>query len=233
MQKQNFKDASNCPLDTVSLSFINFIFSLICFKSLLAFFSYTKLESWVLLALVGLGLSVSWGILKVKSWSFGLYHFFVSLVSIAALGHLYFEPSQSAYFMLLGTISYSAVGSFILHRNHFSACYRPTSFRCTTVPKFLKATIKINQERSPVEVLDISGSGCFFKTDKALCMGEDYHMEISYQDFKLFTKGKIMRECSKSEGYGLMFTGIDRRKYSCPSKAVKALYKRMNQFQAS
>ena len=233
MQKSKFKDACNCPTDTLSLSVFNFLFSAICFKSLLAFFSYTRLESWVLLGLIVLGFSVSWGIIKVKSWAFGLFHFFVSLVSLAALLHLYFQPSESSYYMFLGTVAYSAVGSFILHRNHYSACFQPKAFACRFTPKYLHAFLNVDGQKEKVSILDISQSGCFFQTQLDLKMGAKCHLEIQFEQFKLFTKGKIMRECSKSHGYGFMFTGFDRRKFASTKEAVSHLYEKMNQFQAS
>lgn len=231
-KKECFKDCLKYPKDTIVLSVINFSISLVSFKNLLGFFKMGSLESWVLLSLAILGVGVSVSIFKFKNWSFGLFHAFAALVSLTALTQLYIRPSQMNYYTLLAVVSYSALGSMVLHRYIHSACFNPKNFFMHKLPIALKAFLKVNNQPQAVNILDISNTGCFLETDLDLKLGESCHLAIDLGDYSLRANCQIMRESSLPRGYGLMFTGIDHRKFASSEIAIKELYETMKHMQA-
>ena len=227
MQAKILRSLSRCPKDTAVLAVFNFLFSLVCFKNLLNFFSYTKIESWYLLGLATLGFAVSWGIFYVQRWAFHAFHYFVILVVVSAMGNLYFSPSLSAYFLFVACISYAAITSAVLHRNYYSACFQSNAR--IPVPKGLFAFLSANPAEKPqaIELVNLSPTGCLLKSPVPLKIGSQYQIEIQWQDYQLNATAKVLRQCAKEQAYGLMFTGIDRRKFTCAANAVEQLFQRL------
>lgn len=189
-------------------------------------------ESWALLSLAFLGLAVSVSLFKFKKWSFGLFHGFAGLVSIVALIQLYLRPNQLNYYTLLAVVSYCAIGSLILNRYVHSACFNPKRFIAHRIPMSLFAFLKINNQALKVNVLDINKSGCFLETDLDLKLGESCHLAIELEDYCLSVNCQVMRESSLPKGYGLMFTGIDHRKFASSEIAINELYDKMKHMQS-
>lgn len=229
IKKERFKDCHNYPADAICLSFINLAISLISFKILLSFFRFESFESWALLILTALGVSASVSIFRFKAWSLEFFHYFSLLVGLAALGQLYFRPNPTNYYTLLAVVTYSALGSLILHRYVHSACFAKTGSSCSSrLPIKLGAKLNFKTNNLPVEITNISRTGCFLETNQKLELGKTVHLAIELDDYCLRTACKVMRESSEPQGYGVMFTGIDHRKFANYDVAIKGLLHKVN-----
>ncbi|MFK8139245.1 MAG: PilZ domain-containing protein [Bdellovibrionales bacterium] len=211
------------PKDMLLLALSNTLLCLISFKNLLGYFNSQSIESWLLLSLISLGLLTSLGFLKFKKWSFYSFHLFGFLLVVTAGTQLYFHPTSNYYYSFVAAVSYCAIGSLVLHNHLRSACFSPFTQFIERFPVKLPATITIDEQKIDAKVVDISETGVFVEAESPLQLGDCCHINIEVPTGDINMRSSVMRIAKDKSGYGLMFTGCDRRRFANKTDAVHSL----------
>ena len=131
--------------------------------------------SWFSFALAGLFYLTAWGVWKVRPWGFGLY--FVLLGTIVIVD-LYLILAQGRPVSIMHTIDFVliAFGVVLFTRREIIEPYFNPRVRwwerSKRVGTRLAAQVEFDGKKVSGEVLDLSGSGCFFSTAEDLISNE-------------------------------------------------------------
>ena len=173
----------------------------------------------------------------------------VAMISFSFLCYLYFKKSIYLSKNYQGIISLMLVSILYIHSenmntwNFISLC----GFALLSAANFMNvihfyqknfSSITLVNDRFSVQIkakvfnanllanakiTDISPSGCFIETQSKLKLNEQIQLQLELsenQEPRCLT-AKIIRISKEQDGYGLQFTGFDRRNHSCCEDFVK------------
>ena len=207
------------PRSIAILTTLFILFPLLLLISTLAesHFNFTKmLNTWSAgqSVLLMSSLIIAGAIWSVRPWGYFTCLGLVGCGILTSLISYARAPDMGGYIFLMTTVAMAAITAFLLQR-HVAAPYFNPRQRWWETPTRYRAQFQVlasvQGEEIPVELIDISGSGCFVQKIDNLNPGDLLHVRIAFLDVRLELMSKVVRKSQKPiDGIGLMFMDLTR-----------------------
>ncbi len=192
-------------------------------------FYHLSIYEWSILAVFPV---IAIGLFKVTKWGYSLFIAFSAFLILNNALNYFVSPTYNTNILMLVQIFLAGLVGLFLQKHNSAPYFNPQLKWWERDARYhvnLGARLKVGQNMTDCNILDISKGGCFAQLDKRCILGNTYWLTINLDDIHFNVMGRVMWDSKfNPKGYGLMFVGMQEGELRALRTLMNALKQSQN-----